>query len=227
MSTRTAKPNAVSRCTNQLRDDLLNGIWKPAEKLQPQALATTYQVSTTVIREALTRLSGHGLVISHAGRGFFVRSLSLQELEDITELRCASDALALKLSIERGDIQWESHVTALHHQLSRTPRRDSTQHERVSHAWTLLHQQFHLALISACDCEPMITLSENLMLKTELYRQWSAPEPAAVVRDVEQEHKELVEATLERDIPLATQKLTEHYRRTVEVVLKAGILNGH
>lgn len=73
----------------------------------------------------------------------------------------------------------------------------------------------------------MTSLSENLMLKTELYRQWAAPAPAAVQRDVEKEHLELLEAALDRDVALATERLVNHYQHSVNVVLEAGLLKDH
>lgn len=220
----TVKRNAGLRSTEHLRDALLRGEWQPGEKLQPGELAEVYDVSTTVIREALTRLAGNGLVETRPGKGFFVRELSLQELEDITELRCASDAIALRLSMERGDLEWESKLTAIHHRLSKTPRRDPDEPGRISLEWARLHREFHMAIISSCECEPMTSLSENLMLKTELYRQWAAPAPAAVQRDVEKEHLEILEAALDRDVALATERLVNHYQRSVDVVLDAGLL---
>lgn len=220
----TTRKNAGYRITDDFREALLSGRWQPGERLQPADLAKDFDVSTTIIRETLTRLAGNGLVESRPNRGFFVRELSLQELSDITELRCANDAIAVRLSLTRGDLDWESHLAAIHHRLSKTPRRDPDDPKRICLDWTRLHREFHLALIAGCECEPMLTLSANLALKTELYRQWAAPAPAAVDRNVEQEHQDILDAALARDVEKTTELLIDHYKRSVNVVLEAGLI---
>lgn len=215
--------NAGARITSDLREAILNGRWQPTTRLQPSVLSSDFGVSTTIIRETLTRLAGEGLVENRPNRGFFMRDLSLRELSDITELRCASEAIAVRLSITRGNLQWESELTALHHQLAKTPRRSANDPNHFTPEWSRVHREFHLKLIGACDCEPMITLASNLMSKTELYRQWAAPAPSASKRDVEREHLELLEAALARDVERTTELLIAHYYRTVDVVLESGL----
>jgi len=215
--------NAGARITEVLRDALLEGRWPPGERLQPAVLAADFAISTTIIRETLTRLAGEGLVVTRPNRGFFVRDLSLRELGDITELRCAAEAVAVRLSLTRGDLDWESELIAAHHRLARTPRRASDDPTRISDDWVKAHRAFHHTLIAACDCEPMTTLSANLAVKTELYLRWAAPTPSAIVRDVEREHRELLEAAVARDVERTTALLVAHYETTVRVVLEAGL----
>lgn len=224
-SATTSTSNAGVRITGLLRSAILNGMWEPGTRLPPVTLAEQFEVSTTIIREALTRLTGEGLVTVRPNRGFFVRELSLRELSDITELRCASEAIAVRLALTRGDLSWESELMAAHHQLARTPRRSSDDPSHISDEWAKAHSAFHQTLIGACDCEPMITLSANLATKTELYRRWTAPAGVARVREVEQEHREILEAAIERDVEKTTQLLTTHYRRTVQVVLDSGLIH--
>lgn len=216
--------NVGVRVTGSLRRAILNGLWEPGTRLPPVALASQFNVSTTIIRETLTRLTGEGLVVVRPNRGFFVPDLSLRELRDITELRCASEAIAVRLSLTRGDLRWESDLLAAHHQLARTPRRTSDDPSHISDEWARAHSAFHQALIGACDCEPMITLSANLATKTELYRRWAAPARVAMGRDVELEHRSILEAALERDVDQTTRLLTSHYEKTVRVVLESGLI---
>src|SRR5262245_39678575 len=105
----------------RLRHDILAGEWVPGEKLQLVALSNHYGTSSTVVREALTRLTGDRIVELKPNRGFFVLQLSLEQLRDFNELRCISEEFGIKLAIERGDLKWESDVIAAHHTLERTP----------------------------------------------------------------------------------------------------------
>jgi DNA-binding GntR family transcriptional regulator len=216
------RPQGI-RIHERIRHDILAGTWLPGDKLQPSLLAEQYETSTTVVREALTRLVGEKLVIVEQNRGFFVQRLSLHELTDLTEVRCMAEGLALTLAIERGSIEWESDVTAAHHRLIRTTRRDESDPHHISDEWARAHRDFHAKLIEACGVPVLLDLARQLSDSTELYRRWSAPSPSATSRDAEQEHLDIMNATLARDAALATRLLREHYERTLHVVLEFGL----
>jgi DNA-binding GntR family transcriptional regulator len=217
---------AGSRTIHEVRRAILGGEWKPGEKLQPRTLAERFGTSTTVVREALTRLAGDGLVTTRRNRGFFVPGLNLRELSDITELRCVTEALAASLSVARGDLQWESELIAAHHQLSRVPRRDSAAVGKITEEWTAVHKAFHAKILEASACPVMTRLAANLADSTELYRRWAAPSTAAALRDVECEHLGILEAALARDAEGLAALLRAHYEATVQVVLDAGLAAG-
>jgi DNA-binding GntR family transcriptional regulator len=69
-----------------LRANLRNGKFLPGYPLQEVQLAAQLGVSRTPVREALTRLASEGL-ISSDGRSFSVPALSLQNVDDIYEVR--------------------------------------------------------------------------------------------------------------------------------------------
>ncbi|MFC5502519.1 GntR family transcriptional regulator [Lysinimonas soli] len=218
--------NDRTRMLSEVRRAILDGDWQPGDRLQPMQLAERFATSTTVVREALALLVGDGLVLARPNRGFFVPELRLRDLEDITELRCVSEALAATLATERGDIAWESDLTAAHHRLSKTPRRLSDDPARINPEWSSAHREFHRVLISACGSDAILRLAANLADSTELYRRWAAPSTAAVSRDVEAEHEALLRAALARDGQLLGALLRSHYESTVRVVLEAGLVDG-
>lgn len=211
----------------QIRSDILTGVWAPEERLSPGALVTRYAASSTVLREALTRLAGESFVVLEPNRGFFVRRLQLDELEDLTLLRCHLESLALRLAIERGGVSWESELVAAHHQLVRTPRRSVADPYRTSEEWSTAHRTFHATLIEACRIPPLLAMCANLFDATELYRRWSAPAPKGFSRDVEAEHAGILEATLGRDTELAVARLCEHYRVTATILMEIGLTDAH
>lgn len=198
--------------------DILTGLWKPGAKLQPSVLAERYGTSTTVVREALRHLAGEGVVTAAPNRGFFLPQLSLDELRDLTEVRCRNEGLAIEFAIARGDLAWESDLIAAHHRLAQTPRTDTDSQA----AWRDAHQEFHAMLISAAGVPTLTDFCRHLSLRTELYRRWAADSADARNRDVEREHREILEATLARDTERAARLLAEHYRRSVDVVLRSG-----
>src|SRR3954447_15366630 len=106
---------------SQLRADILSGRVLPGTRLRFADLTERYDCSTSVVREGLTRLAEQGLVEAEPQHGFSVTSLSDDDLDDLTTARCELEGLVLRMSIEHGDIAWESEVVAAHHALDRTP----------------------------------------------------------------------------------------------------------
>lgn len=78
-----------------LRANLRNGKILPGQPLQEVQLAAQLGVSRTPVREALTRLASEGLVCSD-GRSFVVPALSLQDVDDIYEVRFLLEPEALR-----------------------------------------------------------------------------------------------------------------------------------
>lgn len=78
-----------------LRANLRNGKILPGYLLQEVQLAAQLGVSRTPVREALTRLASEGLVSSD-GRSFAVPELSLQNVDDIYEVRFLLEPEALR-----------------------------------------------------------------------------------------------------------------------------------
>ncbi|MGO4204501.1 GntR family transcriptional regulator [Rhodococcus sp. TAF43] len=223
MGTDQGKGKSEIRPIDEVRRAILDGEWRPGEKLPTAALAERFDTSTTVMREALTRLAGDDLVVAKLNRGFFVRDLSIRELSDITELRCATESVAVRISLERGGLQWESDLISAHHQMTRIPRRDGSDPAHINEEWAAAHRRFHQTIIGACECDPMIRLSANLADSTELYRRWAAPSTAATIRDVEREHREILDAALARDTARTAELVCAHYKATVQVVLDSGL----
>jgi DNA-binding GntR family transcriptional regulator len=194
-----------------LRSDLLNGVLHPSQKLKMVELTVRFGVSQSVIREALTRLTEQGLLIATPQRGFRVRDLSIEDIAELTETRVEIESLAMRLAVERGDMQWETGILAAHHRLERTPvvRDDGT----VSEDWAIQHRDFHQALLTGCSNRRLESVANSLRDSAELYRRWYWVLADDHQRDLDREHRQLKELALARDADGAIQVLTEHIDR--------------
>lgn len=200
---------------------MINGRWAPGDRLQLNQLSQQFGTSSTVVREALTRLSGERLVVLKPNRGFFVPTLSLDELQDITRLRCVNERLGITLAIERGDLAWESELIAAHHTMERTPPRD--ENNQLTAEWAAAHQAFHAKMISACGVPTLIDLANTLSDLTQLYNRWAASATNWTGRDLAAEHRELLDAALARDAEKTADLLDCHYQKTVDGITKIGV----
>ena len=88
---------------NILKDKLLSYEFKPGQPLMEIELAKICGVSRIPIREALSKLEGDGLVEIIPRKGAFVRFLSIDEIEDIFEVRRALESLSVRLAVHSID----------------------------------------------------------------------------------------------------------------------------
>jgi DNA-binding GntR family transcriptional regulator len=195
----------------QIRDRILRGDFPPGTRLRPSTLGPEYTVSVSVVREALTRLSEQHLVVAEPNLGFAVPLLSRAHLDNIVQARTEIEGFAIRLSVEHGDLAWESAVIAARHTLERTPERQDD--GSINPAWANAHARFHAQLLAGCPNDVVLGICASLFQGAELYRNWSAP----VVdhsRDVAAEHDALARAAIGRDPDLAAQLLKAHIEKT-------------
>src|SRR5690606_2127387 len=81
------RPSLRSRVAEALRAALIAGEMRPGEVYSAPALAQRFGVSATPVREAVLDLVRQGLVETVRNKGFRVRELSEQDLDEITQLR--------------------------------------------------------------------------------------------------------------------------------------------
>ena len=205
----------------QLRADILSGRMRPGEKIRAETVRKRFNTASSPVREALNRLLSEGFVALEEQKGFRVSPVSAEELEELVKTRCWIDGLAIRESIERFDLAWEEGlILALHH-LSRTHRGESGQSE--TQEWESRHKDFHLALIGGCGSRWVKRISEQLFDAAERYRLLAIEQ--VLERNELQEHRELVDACINRDPDHAIALLSQHYRQTFEVISKTA-LNG-
>jgi DNA-binding GntR family transcriptional regulator len=221
--TEGAPRTLTSAVFNEIRADILSTRLLPGQKLHIGALAERFSVSLGAIREALSRLVTNGLVEAADQRGFRVHPVSLEDLQDVMLSRIEIEGLALKYSIERGDNAWADDLQYAHERLVAEPHRDAADPMRHNPAWAMRHKLFHEALVSACPLHWLIRFRNTLFEQSERYRCLSVP-LSPVNRDVAAEHRLIFEAALCRDVPSALASLSDHFSRTMTIVLEGAPL---
>jgi DNA-binding GntR family transcriptional regulator len=199
---------------DRLRNDVLNGILQPGQKLKIETLREQYEVGASPVREALSMLTAEGLVQRLDQRGFRVTEVSVSAFEELLRTRCWLEERALRESIAAGSHAWEESVLLAHHRLTRTPRSDE-QSGRPTPEWERAHRLFHISLLSDCGSQFLIGYCEQLYDLNIRYRNL-AGSVAYPSRNVAEEHQAICDATLARQVDRAVELLIVHYTSTGE-----------
>lgn len=210
MAQRTS-PTRAGAVYEQIKREIFAGTLQPGQRLRFIELAERFSVSQSVLREALTRLAEQGLAVSVPQQGFRVVSLSLADLEELTEARCAIETLALRYAVARGTVEWESELVAAHHIMATTPMGVDGE---ANPDWIERHERFHRRLLDGCGNGRLLDVALSLRDSAALYRHWSQPLGKDYDRDVAAEHRALLDAALARDADSAAALLAEHIERT-------------
>ncbi len=101
-ATTTAVPlkqvNISEAAADAVREMIIDGRLAPGARVNEVRLAAALGVSRTPLREGLRLLAAEGALDAAPRRGFFVRSLTVTELEDLYAIRPLLDPEALRLA---------------------------------------------------------------------------------------------------------------------------------
>lgn len=198
----------TSQAYRQLRAEILSGRNAPGQKLKIGDTAKRLEVSPGAVREALSRLVPEGLVVSREQQGFQVKPLSLDDLSDLTDMRCEVETLVLRRALERGQRDWEVAIIAAAETLANTlafpDADDAMLHLRQAQA------DFIDALASACEGRRLLDLRAQLRDQAERYgRLILGPD---VDPFIAQQRETLLKAALARDVDTLVAMVVSHLR---------------
>jgi DNA-binding GntR family transcriptional regulator len=219
-------PTLADAAYRRIRQDIISGALKPGQPLRLETLKQRYGFSFSPIREALNRLQTERLAVAVALRGFSVAPLSRDEIRDATDTRILIECEALRRSIRNGDGDWEAKIVATFHALSwhakRVTQADHAPDSEAVEGLENRHRDFHRALIAACNSPRLLDLANQLYAQTERYRRPALVDGTATKtkRNLTTEHKNIMDAALNRDDAKACELLTEHYRSTAASIEK-------
>ncbi|WP_192258128.1 GntR family transcriptional regulator [Mesorhizobium caraganae] len=217
MSEGAAKSTLATTVYQQLRDDLLRGVYESQSKLRVEWVVSRYGAGTSPVREALNRLASEGLLGRHDQRGFFIMPVSAEELEELTRTRCWLEELALRESIVNRTGEWEEQLVLALHRLARAQRRLPQDPSSNNPEWEKLHRAFHRALIGGCRSHWLSDFCDQLSDQASRYRLISRGD---CERDEIGEHRLIAERAVDGDAEGAVEALLNHYRLTAALCME-------
>ena len=211
---RTVGSNTYER----IKRDIIFGRLAPGSKLKLDVLKDRYEASISTLRETLSRLASEGFVSAEEQRGFFVTSVSKEDMIEIANLRILLECSALRASIENGDTDWEGDLVAAHHKLHLMEQRMLSGDHSEKELWKRYDWEFHQAMIRACNSRNLLALHAIIYDKYLRYQMLVLTHRGG---EAIAEHKAMFDAALARDAKGAQKLLEDHIRRGLDHTLSA------
>jgi len=184
--------------TARIREKIVNGAYPPGSQLLQDVIAAEFGVSKIPVREALVQLRAEGLVDVFAHRGFQVRPLSAEEVDEVFRLRlliepaavvegsrraCPSDHEAARVAFAKlndalgaGELQESGDLNHAFHLALVVPRLQPITAELLNRLHTLSQRYIRLHL------QPRGRVRRATKEHTALYQAWLASDTAEVSR---------------------------------------------
>ncbi len=196
-----------------LRQEILTGKLKPGERLMEIQLANKLGVSRTPIREAIRKLELDGLVIMIPRRGAEVAQITLKDLKDVMEVRCALDVLAIELACERMERDERSKLYQACENFREAVKTKDTR--KLAEA----DVAFHDAIVLSTGNTRLIQLVSNLSEQMYRYR-FEYLKDATSHEMLQQEHMEMYQSILKKDKAAAASVVRKHINNQEEAIIK-------
>ena len=146
--------NLTQQAFRYIRDEIIRGKLDRRQHLTEDYFAERFGISKSPVREALNRLESEGLITIVPRRGAFVVKLSVQDIEEIFELREALEALVVKDAVLDEKILARIRaavISAKHHR----EQNDKANYIRADAA-------FHTTLVEASSNSRLKKILENM-----------------------------------------------------------------
>jgi DNA-binding GntR family transcriptional regulator len=189
-----------SQVTSRLRERILAGTYAPGAQLLQDAIAVEFGISKIPVREALVELQGEGLVDIFAHRGFQVRSVSLEDFEEIFALRLKIEPAAVAAGARKATAADRETVNAALAKLN-----EALSSSAVENVGTL-NRAFHVALTAPASQPITAGVLDRLHILSQRYVQLHLL-PSGRIKRVAREHIALYEAWGAREYGM-TEELT-------------------
>lgn len=186
-----------------LRERILNGEFQEGEALIQETIATEYGVSRMPVREAFKELEASGLISTQIHKGSVVKSIPMEQIEELFDLRVILESELLERSLPK---MTEAHFAVTKELL---PQLEAAYINDDISQWGKLNWEFHKSLYAAADRVQTLAIVQGINVQTDRYIRLQLLLTAGK-KEAELEHRELLRLCEKGDVKKAVQFLRKH-----------------
>ena len=208
------RTSAKQRVYETVKDWIIEGQFKPGEKVSDIEIADYFKVSRTPVREAMRKLELEGLVVMIPRRGAQVANITEKDLNDVLEVRIALENLSIENACMR---MTEEQLEEL---WNAAKNFEATMAEGNLVKLAEADVAFHEVIYKSSDNRRLNQVLNNLREQIYRYR-------VEYLKDEEtrkllvKEHKEIYEAIKNRDVKSAKEISYQHIENQREAIIRS------
>ena len=202
----------------ELERMILSGDVPAGGKLNEADVAAQLGVSRGPVREAFRALEETGLVRIEKNRGVFVRQISVEEADEIYDVRASLDEMIGRRVANVATVEQIGQLRTLIAQMeAAVARNDSSEYYAVN-------IELHDSLARFAGNAKLLEMYRRLVNELSLYRRKTFEQGAILPTSV-REHRRIVEAIAAKNVEMAGKLMRDHALASRER-MHAGQLNG-
>jgi len=182
---------------------ILAGDFAAGAKLNEVAVAALLGVSRGPVREAFRALEESGLVRLEKNRGVFVRQISVEEADEIYEVRAALDEWVGRRLAQIATAEQLKQLRAIVDRMDRAANRNDVD------AYHPLNLDFHDRMVAFAGNGKLLTTYRRLVNELKLFRRQSLAQGGTLPLST-REHRDIVDKIASRNPGAAAKALHEH-----------------
>ena len=209
-----ARNDQVNKIIVLLKYEIIFGRLRPRERLIEDELCSQFSTSRHVVRAAFVALEHMGLVTRRPNKGAAVRDFSVEEVEEMYEMRALLQAEAGRRIPLPASPELLDRVRALHAQYSKAVA------ERDLGLVCTINNRFHHAIFEACGNRYLVQMIERIWTETLAIRCYAIGDPALLARS-RREHERIIAALAEGNRERLVREVVDHIWPALEAYKRA------
>jgi DNA-binding GntR family transcriptional regulator len=198
------KRTTLSEAAHQaIRTNIITGVLAPGSKLVVAGLAEALKLSATPINEALAGLEREGLVTYSPHRGYFVRTVTHDDIEETYSVREAFELLAVRNAAKNADTAVIGQLKEILRQARQSLR------EADASRFSDLDLEFHRVIWNSLNNSLATRVGELIGVQIRLLVATTARAPGRF-RGACEEHNDIYQAIRNRDPARAVSSMRTH-----------------
>jgi len=209
--------NLSERILKVIEKAIISGSIKPGERINETEIARSLGTSKSPVREALKRLEGEGIVEPLPRKGYFVRKIDRERIEEFFDIITIIEPAIVRMSLRKGSRGVWRKIDGFIKDMERELRK------RDYDEYLVLNDEFHTYFYELTENEWAIKISQMLRKQATMLRSLSLYTrnrfSASIV-----EHRAIAEAYKSGDSGQLTKAVENHLLRFKENIIQSDLL---
>lgn len=212
MSERILSQALYMQVADRLRDQIYQHELMPGDPIDEMAMCERFGISRTPLREALKVLSSEGLIELIPRKGSFVRSMDIEELNELFPVMAVLEGLCAREAVENSQPRDLEQLIMMHDKL------EGYAAEGNIDGYYEQNFVFHQAIQDLSGNKTLQRIIGDLRKVLRLARHMQLTIPGRLQKSLE-EHRQIMIAFKKRDPDMADQTMQQHLKQQWAILI--------